>query len=39
MQGRDGYQLDPATSIQEQKYAVYRTLPGLKSDTVFAKCL
>jgi len=36
MQGRDSYRLDPATSIQERKYAVYRALPALKSDTVFA---
>jgi len=39
MQGRDSYRLNPATSIQEQKYAVYRTLPVLKSGTVFADCL
>jgi len=25
-------------SIQEQKYAVYRTLPDLKSGAVFADC-
>jgi len=25
MQGRDSCRLDPATSIQEQKYAVYST--------------
>jgi len=35
--GRDSYRLDPATSIQEQKCAVYRTLPVLIS--VFADCL
>jgi len=29
MQGRDSYRLDPATSIQEQKCAVYRTSPVL----------
>jgi len=29
------YQDGPATSIQEQKYAVFRTLPVLKSGTVF----
>jgi len=28
----------PATYIQEQKYAVYRTLPDLKSGTIFADC-
>jgi len=39
MQGRDSYRLDPATSIQEQKYAVYRTLPVLKTGTVFADSL
>jgi len=39
MHGRDGYRLDPATSIQELKYAVYRTLPALKSGAVFADCL
>jgi len=26
IQGRDSYRLDPATSIQGTKYAVYRTL-------------
>jgi len=36
MQGRDSYRLYPATSIREQKYADYRTLPGLKSRTVFS---
>jgi len=39
MQGRYSCRLDPATFIQEQKYAVYRTSPVLKSDTVFADCL
>jgi len=29
----------PPLSIQEQKYAVYRSLPVLKSGTVFADCL
>jgi len=29
--GRVSYRLDPATSIQEQKYVVYRTLPVSKS--------
>jgi len=29
MQGRVRYQLDPATSSQEHKCAVYRTLPVL----------
>jgi len=27
MQGRENYRLDPATSIQEQKYSAYCTLP------------
>jgi len=36
---RDSYRLDSTTSIQEQKYAVYRTLPVLKSGTVLADCL
>jgi len=31
MQGRGSYRLDPATSIQEQKYSVYRPLPVLKN--------
>jgi len=41
MQGRGSYRLDPATSIQVQKYTVYRTLPVLKSGTVllFARSL
>jgi len=39
MQGRDSCRLDRAAFIQEQKYAVYRTLPVLKSGTVFADCL
>jgi len=39
MEGRDSYRLDPAASIQEQKYCVYRTLPVWKSGTVFADCL
>jgi len=39
MQGRDIYRLDPATSIQEQKYAVYRTLSILKRGAVFDDCL
>jgi len=38
MQGPDTYQLDPATSIQKQKFAVYRTLPVKKSGTIFADC-
>jgi len=39
MQGRDSYQHDPATSIQQQKYeAVYRTLALLKSGTILADC-
>jgi len=29
MQGRGNYRLDPASSIQEQKYAASRTLPVL----------
>jgi len=36
MNRRDRCRLDPAPSIQEQKYAVYRTLPV--SGTVFAYC-
>jgi len=36
MHGRGSYHLDPATSIQEQKFAVYRSL---KSGTVFADSL
>jgi len=39
VQGRDSYRLDPAISIQEQNYPVYRTLPVFKSGTVFADCL
>jgi len=41
IQGRDRehYRLDPTTSTQEQKYAVNRTLPVLKSGTVFADYL
>jgi len=35
MQGRDSHRLDPATSIREQKYALYRTLTVLNSGTVF----
>jgi len=38
MQGQDSYWLDHAASIQEQKYTVYRTLPVLKSGTIFADC-
>jgi len=39
MLGLGSYRFDPATSIQEQKYTVYSTLPVLKSGTVFAECL
>jgi len=39
MQGRDSYTLDPASSIQERKYADNHTLPVLKSGTAFADCL
>jgi len=39
MQGRDSCLVDPANSIQQRKYAVYRTLSFLKSGTVFADCL
>jgi len=38
IQSRDSYRLDP-TSIQEQEFAVCRTLPVLESDNVFAHCL
>jgi len=37
MEGRDSFQLDPATSIQEQKYN--RTLPVSNICTVFSYCL
>jgi len=36
MQGRYSCRLDPGSSIQVQKWAVYRALPVLKSSTVFA---
>jgi len=39
MQGLDSSRLDPATSIQEQKYTVYRPLLVLKIGTDFADCL
>jgi len=39
MQGRDRCLLNPATAMKGQKYAVYHTLPLLKTDTVFADCL
>jgi len=35
MQGRDSYRLDPATSIQEQKYGVSRTT---MADCLCLKC-
>jgi len=36
---RYSYRVDTATSIQEQKYAVYCTLPVFKSGTVYTECL
>jgi len=39
MQGSDSYRPELTTSIQEQKYTVYRTLPDLKCRAVFADCL
>jgi len=39
IQGRDNCRLDPATSIQELKYAAHRALPVLESGTVFSACL
>jgi len=38
MQGRESCLFDTTTSIQEQKYTAYRTLPVLKSGTVFSDC-
>jgi len=38
MQGRGSCRLDPATSIQEQKYVFNRTLPVWKTSTVFSDC-
>jgi len=35
MRGRDSYRVGSATSIQEQQYAVYRSLPVLKSGLRF----
>jgi len=36
---RDSYRLVPANCTQEQKYAVHRTFPVLKSGNVYAGCL